>query len=204
MKKPIAAVYGAGGQARVVGSILRATNLEILGYFDDAYKENEVIQGSPLLGPFAEILEYRTSFTDVYIAIGDNAKRKSAYVFLKGHEVRLPRLIHPSVIREKDASIGEGSTICMGSILGAETEIGAAAIVNTGCSVDHESKVGDYSHLAPGVIVAGRTRIGNHVFVGMNSTIADKLVIGDNVTIGAGSVVLRDVSDGEKLTGVYH
>lgn len=200
----MAAVYGAGGHARVIASILRAKNIPIFGFFDDSFQENEIIQGAPLLGPFAEILNYRDSFTDAYIAIGDNKKRENAYLYLKQKEIALPPLIHPSVVAEKDASIDEASIVCLGSILGTETKIGRCTIVNTGCSVDHESIIGDYSHLAPGTIVAGRTRIGNNTFIGMNSTIADQINVGDHVTVGAGSIILCDVPDGQRINGVYH
>ena len=199
-----AAVYGAGGHARVVASVLHACNIPILGFFDNSYHGPEEILGVPVLGPFRDILNYRESFSSVYIALGDNALRKQAFEFLLESQVDLPALIHPTAICEVDVVVDQGAVVCLGAIVGTGVFVGKGAIVNTGCAVDHETSVGDFVHLAPKVVIAGRVRIGANTFVGMNTCIGDKLTVGKNVTIGAGSVVLRDVPDGAKVVGVYH
>ncbi len=200
----VAAIYGAGGHARVVASILRTNEIPILGFFDDSFQENESIQGAPLLGKFKEIINFQDSFNNAYIAIGENNKRANAYHFLAKKGISLPALIHPSALIEIDAHVDAASIVCLGSIIGVEAKIGKGTIINTGCSIDHESIIGDFSHLAPGTIVAGRTHIGSNTFIGLNSAIAHNIKIGNNVTIGAGSIILRDVHDGKKIKGVYH
>jgi sugar O-acyltransferase (sialic acid O-acetyltransferase NeuD family) len=199
-----AAVYGAGGHARVIASILRARGTDILGFFDDSYKGEELIQGKPLLGVFRDILTYQKSIAAVYIALGNNQARCEAFSHLKKNEFTVPALVHPSAIVEQDAAIGDGAVICLGAILGTEVRIGQGTLINSGGSIDHEVRIGDFSHLAPGTCVAGRTSIGSNTFIGINSSIGDRLSIGDNVIIGAGSVILKDVPDGAKIAGVYH
>ncbi len=203
--EPFSAIYGAGGHARVIASILRACGTESIGFFDDSYKgDNELIQGNPVLGVFWDILKFRNSISSVYLALGDNHDRRNAFVYLKDNGFLLPALIHPSAILEDDVVIGDGAVICLGVILGTEVSIGRGALINSGCSVDHEVTIGDFSHLAPRTCVAGRTSIGANTFVGNNSSIGDKLSIGDNVIIGAGSVILKDAPAGTKIVGVHH
>ena len=202
MTGPVA-IYGAGGQARVLASILRQLNLPILGYFDDSFNGPENIQGSPVLGRFNDIVKFREKTSSVVLAIGDNALREKAFNFLKHEGFKLPPLIHPGAIVESDVTIGEGSVVCIGAVIGTEVKIGSGVILNTGCLVDHESEIGDFVHLAPGVVVAGRTSVGSGTFVGINASIANKISIGRNSVIGAGSVVLRDVLDNYKVLGLH-
>ncbi|MBI4432082.1 MAG: acetyltransferase [Candidatus Omnitrophica bacterium] len=204
MKKAV--VFGAGGHARVLASILKAQKITVLGFFDDSYDPHkaEKIAGSPVLGRFESILKFKNKAGNVYLALGDNAKRQKAFEFLKRHGFRTPSLVHPSALVEKSAEIGEGSVVCLGATLGAEAIVGKGCIVNTGASLDHESSLGDFSHLAPQAVVAGRTSIGALSFIGVNASIADRLTIGPEVTVGAGSVVLRDVPAKKKILGVYH
>lgn len=200
----LSAIYGAGGHARVIASILKACGIGILGFFDDSYKRPELIQGKPLLGKFHDILNHKKSISSVYLAVGDNWARREAFVYLKENGFRLPPLIHPATIIEHDVVIQDGVVICLGVILGTEVKIGKGVLVNSGCSIDHESIIGDFSHLAPKTCVSGRTTIGENTFIGINSSIGDKLDIGDNVIIGAGSIILKDVSAGAKIVGVHH
>lgn len=200
-----AAVFGSGGHARVIASILRILCQPILGFFDDSYSgNNEIIQGKPLIGNFQDILKYKDRIGSVFIALGNNLERRKSFHFLKAHGFELPFLIHPQALINTDVSIEEASVICMGAKLCTEVRIGKGCILNTGCSVDHESVVGDFVHIAPQTVVAGRSTIGNQTFIGMNACIADKIRVGNNVIIGAGSVVLHNVPDGKKVFGVYH
>jgi len=202
MTDPVA-IYGAGGHARVLASILHQLNLPILGYFDDSFVGSEIIHDAPVLGRFNDIVKFRQKTSSVVLAIGNNTMREKAFHFLKKEGFLLPTVIHPRAIVESDVTAGEGSVICIGAVIGTEVKIGRGTILNTGCLVDHESKIGDFVHLAPGAAVAGRTSIGNGTFVGMNAILSDKIHIGMNAVIGAGSVVLRDVPDNHKVLGLH-
>ena len=200
-----AAIYGAGGHARVVASILRSRGKGIYGFFDDSFRDDkEVIQGAPVRGKFADILNHRKAFADVYIALGDMEQRRQAFTMLSDNNFALPALVHAQAQVEQDVGLGSASVVCLGALIGAQTQIGSAVIINTGCSVDHETVIGDFTQIAPGVKIAGRTIIGHSTFVGIGACIADRLTIGHNVIIGAGSIILKNVPDGIKVMGIYH
>lgn len=201
------AIWGAGGHARVIVSIVRLNEQNdqlMLGVFDDSFTGDlELIQGVPLLGTFNDIIKYKEQIESFFIALGDNVARSTAYNFLQKNGFKLPPLIHPKTFIERDAIIENATVVCMGAQLTPEVKIGKGCILNTGCSVDHESIIGNFVHLAPQAVIAGRTTIGDYTFVGMNACIGDKLTIGTNVIIGAGSTVLRDVPDNTKVLGFY-
>ena len=202
----IAAIFGSGGHARVVASILKANRIHYLGFFDDSYRRenDEEIAGAPLIGRFKDILRFAKKVDRVYLASGNNKVRQKHFRFLRSNRFLLPAAVHPCALLEKNATVGEGSVVCMGAILCAQANVGKGCIVNTGSSLDHEAALGDFSHLAPKTVVAGRTSIGKRVFVGIHAVVADRLKIGDDVTIGAGAIVLKNVPDNTKVLGVWH
>ncbi len=199
-----AAIICAGGHARVIASMLKASGIDILGFFDDSFIGPETIQGAPVLGKFCDVESFKNQISAIYLAISDNSRRREFFLSFKEKGFRLPSLVHPMAMIEHDVFIGEASVICMGSKLGVESKIGTGVIINTGCSVDHESHIGDFVHLAPQVVVAGRSSVGDNTFIGINAAVADKIKIGKNVVIGAGSVILKNVADYSKVSGIHN
>lgn len=201
-----AIVIGAGGHARVIGSILHRLNIPVEGYLDAAYKPgvNEDIKYGRLVGHTDDLGKYSPDRYAVYLAIGDNLKRAQLVEQALQGGYQMPALIHPDSHMELDCRIGEGSVVCLGALLATEVSVGRGAIINTGASVDHEAEVGDYTHIAPKAVIAGRAKIGRSVFVGIGVCIAQGLSIGDNSVIGAGSIVLKDVPANSRIIGVHH
>jgi sugar O-acyltransferase (sialic acid O-acetyltransferase NeuD family) len=201
-----AIVLGAGGHARVIGSILHRLDIPIKGYLDAAYKpgDHEEIKYARLIGHTDDLGNYSPDQHAVYIAVGDNHKRAQLMDAALQQGYKMPALIHPGSQIEQDCKVGEGSVVCMGALLATEVAVGQGVIINTGCSVDHEAVVGDYTHIAPRAVIAGRVRVGKGVFIGIGACIAQGLNIGDGSIIGAGSIVLKDVPAKTKITGVHH
>ena len=208
--KPQALVVGAGGHGRVIGASLRFLGIEIAAFIDPdfcrakATATEETISGAPVIGNLGELNRFSPDQFDVYVALGDNFKRKSSIDQLRTAGYAMPALIHPASRLNYGVRIGEASCVCMGVNLAAEVRIGAGVIVNTGALVDHECDIADFVHLAPGVVVAGRVSVGEGVFIGMGARVADGVSIGRGAIVGAGSVVLKDVPEGAKVLGVYH
>ena len=201
-----ALVLGAGGHARAICSALHALSIKIVGCFDSTYKNGQIeyIKYTNLIGDENRIYDYAKETYEVYVAVGDNAKRKYAVEQLLSKNYSLPKLLHPECRVEKDCVIGRASVICLGALIASEVVIGDGVIINTGSVVDHESVIGDYSHIAPRVVLAGRVKVGDEVFIGMGACIAQGIKIGSKSIIGAGSIILKDVPEGSKVVGIYH
>ena len=102
-------VVGAGGHCRIVLSILRhSENFKVVGIAD---RSSDTI-GEEILG---SRIEYTwDDFEDLqkkgvhhaFIAIGDNEERKNLFETLSKIGFKIPTLIHPSALIEKDAVLG--------------------------------------------------------------------------------------------------
>jgi sugar O-acyltransferase (sialic acid O-acetyltransferase NeuD family) len=98
--------------------------------------------------------------------------------------------------------VGEGSVVCPGAVVNRLAVLGRHVLVNIGATISHDCRVGDFVTISPGANIAGHVTLGNGTFVGIGATISDRIQIGEGCLIGAGAVVVRDVADGQVVTGV--
>ena len=198
-------VVGAGGQCRVVLSILRYyKNFNVIGIADRNSKNiGEQISGKIIKyswNNFKEIYERGTR--QAVIAIGDNNERRELFSRLSSIGFKMPTIIHPSAVIEKDASLGNGCVICMGVKIDTLVSIGKNCVVYSGSIIEHEVKIGDHVYISPGCNIAGRITIGDGSFIGIGSNIIERITVGKNAVIGAGSVVISDIDDNSTVAGV--
>jgi len=196
-------ILGAGGHARVVGSILLANNENILGFVDPIYHDNTKITifGKPLIGNDSYLNTMKHYTINCALGIGDNYKRQE--LFAKINKVQfLPAIVHPCAQIDNFVSVDDGSIIANGAIISVDAKIGKGVIVNTGAIIDHECEIGDFSHISVGTRIAGKVTIGAFCFIGIGASIIDGIKIGKNSIIGAGSVVLEDVPENVLIAGV--
>jgi sugar O-acyltransferase (sialic acid O-acetyltransferase NeuD family) len=198
-------VVGAGGHSRVLLSILRSyKNFKVIGIADrDSKNIGEEISGTAIKHSWNDFREiYERGTRHAVIALGDNKERKELFTRLSSIGFKIPSIIHPSAIIEKDAVLGNGCVICMGVKIGTLVSIGKNCVVYTGSIIDHEVKIGNHVYISPGCNIAGRVTIGEGSFVGIGSNIKEKITVGKNAVIGAGSVVIRDIGDNLTVAGV--
>ncbi|MDI6698949.1 MAG: acetyltransferase [Candidatus Saccharicenans sp.] len=185
-------IIGAGGQAKVVISTIKALNYRVTGIFDDDLnKKGSCLLDVPILGPLNEI-----AFDDGYfiIAVGDNSIRKRVFEKISGlNNISYLKLIHPKAFVDDKVKIGDGTVVFAGAIIQTNTKIGNHCIINTACSIDHDCEIGDFCHIAPGVHMAGGVRVGEGAFVGIGSIVIPNVEIGEWSQIGAGSVVVSNI-----------
>ena len=93
------------------------------------------------------------------------------------------------------ARIGVGNYIQEAVQIQAEVSIGDNSSIHMGTLIGHESKIGNSTFIAHAVSISGLVEIGDGVTIGTNSTIVPRIKIGNWATIGAGSVVIKDVPD---------
>ena len=178
-------IYGNGGHANVLNSILYNTHPKQIKFWNDESYEKEVGEFDP----------YNNNIKGNWIiAIGNNKNRKKISELL-GNDCYIT-IIHESAIVDKNISLGDGSQILHGSVIQVGTKIGKHCIINTAASVDHDCVLGDFSFIGPNATLCGGVEIGEGTFIGAGAVILPYIKIGKNCMIGAGSVITKDLPDG--------
>ncbi|MBO9614511.1 MAG: acetyltransferase [Dyadobacter sp.] len=187
-------IYGTGGHAKVVASILSARGEQVLGLFDDHW------QNAKWRGPCVPVAydPWLMQNEKLIIAIGNNfARRKVAGRVAHSFGAA----VHPTAIIDDSVHLGEGVVVVHRAIIQVDCCLGDHVIVNTAAITDHECTVGDFAHVGPGAILCGGVRVGECTLIGAGSVVLPGVNIGKECVIGAGSVVVRDVPDYAKVVG---
>ncbi len=83
------------------------------------------------------------------------------------------------------------------------TDIDAECGFDNLVHIAHDCLVGRGAQVAAGAVLAGRVTLGEQCFVGPNATISNGVTIGARAQVTLGSTVVRDVSEGQKVTGYF-
>ena len=169
-------IYGKGGHAKVVNSVLGGSQISF--YNDEDFNLQQ--------GPWV-------------IAIGNNKSRKRIAEEVLG-EIEYVTVISDSAIIS-NYDIGEGSQILHGAVIQIDTKIGKHCIVNTAASIDHDCILEDFSFIGPNATLCGGVKIEECTFIGAGAVILPYVKIGKNCMIGAGSVVTKDIPDNSTAYG---
>ncbi|SDE67107.1 sugar O-acyltransferase, sialic acid O-acetyltransferase NeuD family [Dyadobacter soli] len=180
-------IFGAGGHAKVVRSILAARGEHVGGVFDDNWQEKA--QGNPMLRGYDPMFK---PLEKLIIAIGNNYDRRKV---AKSITHSFGRGIHPTAIVDRSVNGGEGIVIVHNAVVQAECRIGDHVIINTAAIVDHECIIDSFAHVGPGATLCGGVHVGECALVGAGSVVLPGVKIGRECVIGAGSVVTCDVPD---------
>ncbi len=187
-------IYGAGGHAKVVLSILSACGERISGILDDNWQNGRgsgrqtACAYDPMFMPSEQLI----------VAIGNNLDRRRVVEVVK-HSFGLA--IHPTAVIESSVRVGAGVVIVHNAVVQADCFLGNHVIINTAAIVDHECVIGDFAHIGPGAVLCGGVCVGEYTLVGAGSVVLPGICIGRECVIGAGSVVVRDMPDFTKVAG---
>jgi UDP-3-O-[3-hydroxymyristoyl] glucosamine N-acyltransferase len=83
------------------------------------------------------------------------------------------------------------------------TEIGDQSKISVRVTVGHGAKVGQRTLVAGNAQIAGYVTIGDDVWIGPSATISHGLTIGSNAEVKLGSVVVKNVKEGEVVSGNF-
>ena len=166
-------IYGKGGHAKVVNSVLKSRHPKRVAFWDDKDYHKD-IKGHWI------------------IAIGDNANRKKIADKL-GDNDYATILAESSLVYNSE--IGCGSQILHRAVVQVGTTIGKHCIINTCASVDHDCVLEDFSFIGPNATLCGGVVIGEGSFIGAGAVILPYIKIGKGCMIGAGSIVTKDIPD---------
>jgi sugar O-acyltransferase (sialic acid O-acetyltransferase NeuD family) len=206
-RRPIV-IWGARGHALVLSDFLSQSGYRVIAFFDNDAETKSPVKGVPIHHGergFARWMASTKRRGSVAFAVaigGDRGRdRLDIQERLIDAGMQAATLIHPDAVVARSATLGEGSQILAGSIVGPGARLGAATIVNTSASVDHECVLGDGVHIAPGAVLAGCVRVGRCAFVGAGAIVLPRISIGDGACVGAGAVVTKDVAPRTVVVG---
>lgn len=197
-------IIGAGGHARVVADILRATGAhQIVGFVAPPRLPFELVSGLPLLGSIEDLaaLKARHPFEGAALGVGDNAQRALAYAAVLAAGLEPVSAVHPAAVVCGGVVLGRGVVLAAGAILGTEARLGNDVIVNTGATVDHQCVLADHVHVSPGAHLGGRCSVGAETWIGIGATVIQDLTVGHHVTLGAGATLLSDTPNRVVMVG---
>jgi sugar O-acyltransferase (sialic acid O-acetyltransferase NeuD family) len=112
------------------------------------------------------------------------------------------RLVHPSAVIARSATLGEGVVIGASAVIGARTTISDQVMINRGALIGHHVHVGEFATIQPGAVIGGAGTVGARAYVAMGARVLDRLRIGEGALVGAGAVVTRDVQPHHRVVGV--
>lgn len=202
------AIFGVGGFGREVLTLINDINKKenewnIIGFFDDAYKKGEIINGIPILGSTDDLNLWKKEIY-IVIAIGDPKIKQKVINKINNSNVKFPTVIHPTVIiGDTDyVKIGKGCIICAGNIITTNVEIKDFVILNLACTVGHDTIIGNYASFMPTCNISGDVVINDSVYCGTGVKIINQIEIGENSIIGAGAVVTSSQPGNCTIVGV--
>lgn len=194
-------IIGTHGHGGIVLNALRGRgDVEVVGFLDDSVPKDTVTDfGWITLGGVEDAAKYPDCL--MFVAVGDNAGRRSVVKRLEPISNLAMTVIHPSAACAVWSVIDRGVFVGAGASVGTRCSVDEFSIINTHASLDHDSHLGKYSHLAPGVTTGGHVTIGDNTFIGLGAMVRDRVKIGNNCTVGMGSVVLKDIPDNSVAWG---
>lgn len=210
MAEPLV-VVGAGGFGREALDVALAMNevseaplWDIRGVVDDAPSELNlrrlVDRGVPWLGE-VKTLERDD---DAWVAIGIGAPqiRRAVSGRLALPACRHATLVHPTVVHGSCSSIGSGSILCAGVVLGTNVTLGQLTHLNARAVIGHDSTTGDFVSINPSATVSGECRIAEAALVGAGAVVLQGRSVGCESVVGAAACVVHDVPEGRSVKGV--
>lgn len=193
-------ICGAGGFGREVLDAVRLhPSFSCAGFFDNWFSPGEIINGSPVLGNFEDLVT-EPGQKSVLIALGDSVARASLFSMLKSVHL-LPVFANHTAFISPYARIGDGAIIQGNCIVAANAEIGVGFVMNANSGVGHDATVGDFCSVMSFCDVAGGATLGDNCFMGSGAKVSPKIVVGSNSFICAGSILVRDFSQNSKIMG---
>ncbi len=166
----------------------------------NVYIDNDVIIGeSCYIEPNVHIGSGTVINENVFIGSGSSIGAKSFYHYYDDKLMDFPGL--GKTIINRAVSIGNNTTIQRGTF--SDTIIGEDCKIGNLIDIGHDVTIGRGCKVVSQVGVASNVTIGNFVQIYGQAGISNNVRVGDFATIFAKSSVTKDVSDGQKVSGLY-
>lgn len=199
-------LLGAGGHAKVLLSLLRALNRDVMGICDPGLAAQSLAdwRGARVLGDDAALDQIDPAGVELINGMGQltsNCYRQMLHQKMKQKGFVFATVIHPAAWVDESAQLAEGVQVMAGAVIQADCVVAEGSIINTKASVDHDCRIGEHVHIAPGATLCGGVVVGREAFIGSGATVIQSKTIGSQAVVAAGAVVARDVPAGQLLMG---
>ncbi len=188
---------------RMIAAIERVDpEFKVTGFIDNDPTKLGSFHGYPVFGGF-EALEglIKRGSKFVNLITGSTRARYETSREMAARGCEFANFIHPSVDLTM-VELGLGNYIQENVVVQAEVSIGDNSSVHMGSLIGHETSVGHSVFIAHGCSVSGKVTIGDGAFMGTHATVLPRIQIGRWATIGAGAVVTKDVPEYATVVGV--
>ncbi|MBQ4513932.1 MAG: NeuD/PglB/VioB family sugar acetyltransferase [Anaerolineaceae bacterium] len=199
-------IYGAGGHAKTVISLLRLLDWEIAGIIDDGVEKGVRVSGVEVLGGAEFLPMLRSQGVENVVnavgGIGNYLIRWQIFERLRQLDFRFPTLIHPTAFVEDTVTLADGIQVLAQSYISSESKVGFGTLINAGVIISHDGNIGRCVNLSPGAMLAGEVTVEDFAQIGMGATINLEVKIGTRARVGNSAVVKKDVpADGRVYAG---
>jgi sugar O-acyltransferase (sialic acid O-acetyltransferase NeuD family) len=171
---------------------------DVVGFLDDEKSlHNKDYYGVKVLGGRDVLANHPDAFV---LAVPGSPKgylkRKSIIESLSVEKSRFATIIHPSVVKAPDTTIGYNTLLMPHVVVSCAVRIGNHCIVLPNSVIAHDSAVGHYCCIGSNVSISGSVSIGEECYIGSGVKVREHVCIGSRSLIGLGSNVIADIGEG--------
>ncbi|WP_198679089.1 acetyltransferase [Aliidiomarina haloalkalitolerans] len=149
-------ILGSGGFGRTVGEAAKLTgDWEEIAMLDDNFPQVSLSGHFEVVGRSQDLKRIAAGYDAAICAIGNGQVRKKLTESILDTGLSLATIIHPRAYVSADATVGAGTSIMAGVVVGPYAKVGRGCILNANATADHDSIMEDYAHLGVGVAIAG-------------------------------------------------
>lgn len=199
-------IIGARGYGREVHDLAKQcrgynTEYVLKGFLDDKTDALAGFENYPEI--ISSVEGYEIKEDDVFVCALGSVKWKKHYVELilsKGGT--FINLIHPSVILNTNARIGNGLIVFMNSNISNDCVIEDFVTIQGFTGLGHDTKIGRWSHLNAYSFTGGFVVLEEEVCLNTRATILPNVIVRKGATVGAASLVIKNVKADTTVFGV--
>lgn len=163
---------------------------------------NDVVIGArTYIGPNAVILPRSVIGEHCYVGAGTVVGMEAFDQMAGASPARI--LPQSGGVKIEDFVTIQAKCTLVRATFGGFTVIGRETMLDCQVHVAHDCKIGKRVKLTACTEISGRVEIGDDCFLGPNCSISNGIKLGTGVHVTIGSVVVRDVANGERVTGNF-
>lgn len=175
MPKKDLLILGAGGYGRSIAEVAELTGeWNNIVFADDSWPQKKNIDQYSIMSDIQNLSSVQHSNFQAITAVGNNKIRQKWQQLLIDLGIPLTSIIHPCAVISPSSTIGLGTSIMAGCIVGTKTIIQDGVILNVGTLIDHDVSIESFSHLSVGVKIASGKVIKQYSYLDVGTIVGHK------------------------------